>query len=218
QEVTVQEEQEREVANEVERQPEVQRPSRATPHTHELHPGVLKFIETGIVPLSRVASKSPFKSLMDILSQTSFHKSIEQGPWAANIITTADFARTITLRPGQTDATDNYLRPVTWIASSIRIPDTSPVLCLLSPFEVNELLPHIQRSKFVNLHMYTPKAQRQSPTFEDLTYASIPPLPGNWVDSFPSRDCLMDQVNLYAGQLFFKSHMAYQRTCGFLGI
>ncbi|KAF8466769.1 hypothetical protein BDZ91DRAFT_725012, partial [Kalaharituber pfeilii] len=193
--VAMQEEQEREVAHEVE---------------------IEAFIKTGIVNPSSFSSS--FRYLMDTLSQTSFHKDIEPGPWAQNIIATVDFAETVKLNQSNHKHMDDYLRPVTWIVSSVRHLDTSPVLCLLSSFEVNELLPHIRRSQFVNLHMYTPKAQRIAPTFEDLTYAAIPALPNGWAASFPSRDQLMIQVNLFAGQLFFKSFTAYTRTCGFLGI
>ncbi|KAF8462458.1 hypothetical protein BDZ91DRAFT_850654 [Kalaharituber pfeilii] len=214
--VAMQEEQEREVAHEVEIEAVVQRPPPATPHTHKLNPAVLEFIKTGIVNPSSFSSS--FRYLMDTLSQTSFHKDIEPGPWAQNIIATVDFAETVKLNQSNHKHMDDYLRPVTWIVSSVRHLDTSPVLCLLSSFEVNELLPHIRRSQFVNLHMYTPKAQRIAPTFEDLTYAAIPALPNGWAASFPSRDQLMIQVNLFAGQLFFKSFTAYTRTCGFLGI
>ncbi|KAF8464451.1 hypothetical protein BDZ91DRAFT_256645 [Kalaharituber pfeilii] len=214
--VAMQEEQEREVAHEVEIEAVVQRPPPATPHTHKLNPAVLEFIKTGIVNPSSFSSS--FKYLMDTLSQTSFHKDIEPGPWAQNIIATVDFAETVKLNQSNHKHMDDYLRPVTWIVSSVRHLYTLPVLCLLSSFEVNELLPHIRRSQFINLHMYTPKAQRIAPTFEDLTYAAIPALPNGWAASFPSRDQLMIQVNLFAGQLFFKSFTAYTRTCGFLGI
>ncbi|KAF8450068.1 hypothetical protein BDZ91DRAFT_802874 [Kalaharituber pfeilii] len=214
--VAMQEEQEGEVAHEVEIEAVLQLRPPATPHTHKLNPAVLEFIKTGIVNPSSFSSS--FRYLMDTLSQTSFHKDIEPGPWAQNIIATADFAETVKLNESNHKHMDNYLRPVTWIVSSVRHLYTSPVLCLLSSFEVNELLPHIWRSQFVNLHMYTPKAQRIAPTFEDLTYAAIPALPNGWAASFPSRDQLMIQVNLFAGQLFFKSFTAYTRTCGFLGI
>ncbi|KAF8475089.1 hypothetical protein BDZ91DRAFT_675137 [Kalaharituber pfeilii] len=213
--VAVQEEQEREVANEVERLRHVEPPQAATPLIHKVDPAILEFIKTGIVSPKPDTSGSPFISLMKTLSQTSFRNKIESGPWAPNIIASTDFASTVKLDSGRSDS---YLRPVNWIVSNVRAHHASPILCLLSPFEVNELLPHIRCSEAVNLHIYAPRAQRVAPTFEDLTYAAIPALPHRWVEGFPSRGQLMIQLNLFAGQLFFDSYTAYARTCGFLGI
>ena len=209
QEVSVQEEQEREVSNEVEREQQVERPESARPAQHYVHPGLITFIKTGIVS----SRNTVFMPIMNALQNTSFYVKVEHDPWAPALLATMDFIKTVERRNSNND---DYLRPISWIVSSSRIVGSEPVLCLLSPFEVNELLPIIQNSAWVNLHMYSPKVQRQAPTFEDLNYATIPALPCHY--SFPGQDQLMIQLNLFSGQLFFKSYESYAAACGFLGI
>ena len=210
QEVSVQEEQEREVSNEIEREQQVERPEPARPAQHYVHPALITFIETGIVS----NRSTVFVPIMDALQGTSFYTEVERSPWATALLATVDFINVVETQTN----TDNgdYLRPVSWIVSSSRVVGKKPILCLLSPFEVNELLPLIQNSRWVNLHMYSPKVQRQTPTFEDLNYATIPPLPCH--SSFPGQDQLMIQLNLFSGQLFFESYKSYAAACGFLGI
>ncbi|KAF8464895.1 hypothetical protein BDZ91DRAFT_795394 [Kalaharituber pfeilii] len=199
QEGSFQEEQEREVAREVEQEEDVEPPPRATIHKHSLDPTLLHFIKTGEAPLPPGERGSPFILLIDTLKQTSFSQLIERWPWAQNILATFDFTHTIRLE-GEPSAGGPL------------------ALCLLSPFEVNELLPVIRHSKFVNLHIYSPKVERVASSLQDLTYAVIPPLPEEWKNTFSQSEKLMIQVNLYAGQLFFGNYETYQSTCGFLGI
>ncbi|RPB26636.1 hypothetical protein L211DRAFT_804139 [Terfezia boudieri ATCC MYA-4762] len=210
QEVSVQEEQEREVSNEVEREQQVERPELTKPAQHYVHPALITFIKTGVVSNRNTV----FLPMMDALQGTSFYTKVEHRPWAAALLATVDFINTVETR--RDTYNDDYLRPVSWIVSSFRVAGGVPILCLLSPFEVNELLPLIQNSTKVNLHMYSPKVQRQAPTFEDLNYATIPTLRCH--HSFPGQDQLIMQLNLFSGQLFFKSYESYKVACSFLGI
>ena len=209
QDVSVQEEQEREVSNEVEREQQVEPPGPARPAQHHLHPELITFIKTGITS----NRSTVFMPMMNALQGTSFYTMVEHGPWATTLLATIDFVNTV--EPRTNADYDDYLRPVSWIVSSSRV-GKKPILCLFSPYEVNELLPLIQNSKWVNLHMYSPKVHRQTPTFEDLNYATIPALSCHY--SFPGQDQLMMQLNLFSGQLFFKSYESYTAACDFLGI
>jgi len=224
QEVTLQEEQEREVEREIQREFEhtswKPQPPTLEPYSHKVEQALVHFIRTGIVPpLPRNSGGSPFLTLMDTLDQTSLSHLIEREPWTNNILTTTDFSRTVKIHQSDRSTGDWSLRPVTWLISTSFIFKDSITLILLSPFEVNELLPDIRASQFVNLHMYSAQVQASAPNFDSLTYATIPALQDNWENRFGSqRDALMTQVNLYAGGVFFRNYETYRRTCEFLGI
>jgi len=229
-ELSLQELQEREVIRETiqECSPVDEPRPRIGPCTHKLHLGLAKFIGTGVPPADSGTLGSPFCSLMDTLTQTSFSNFIERERWESNILTTQDFASTVkTLRhhwysmPEFNDLqTDLYLRPVTWVLSTGALQEGRLTLIILSPFEVNELLPQIRKSKFVNLHMYSAKMKRPTPDFYDLTSLAIPALPDKhkWQTMYPETEGLMIQINLYAGELFFGSYEVYCKACEFLGI
>ncbi|KAF8546929.1 hypothetical protein OG21DRAFT_1393026, partial [Imleria badia] len=49
---------------------------------------------------------------------------------------------------------------------------------------------------------------------DDLRLYSIPPLPSDWT---PPWD-LIDQLNVFAGQLYLRDYTSYLRLCRFLGV
>ena len=202
------EEQEREVNREREREREVELPPKARPAGHYLDPAIVKFVETGIIgPLD---SDGAFLSVF-----TTFAKNLATPPivsnWSPLILTTGDFCRTIDLESTQ-GTLDQYLRPVQWILS--RTTDCDPVLVLLSPFEVNQLLPAIRLSKHVRLHMYAPRTSQRMKPSDDLKLYTIPSLPSDWLSPW----ALIDQLNVFAGQLYLRDYESYLRLCHFLDL
>ncbi|KAG2362076.1 hypothetical protein BDR07DRAFT_1609735 [Suillus spraguei] len=119
------EEQEREVVHEIEREREVQRPPRVPAATHRIDEDIRYFIRTGHIPDGSCA----FTAAFDTLTKTSAAFS-ECQPWSQDVFASRDFATTVSAR----DQTDSYIRPVNWILSSNAISDT-PVLVIVSPFE-----------------------------------------------------------------------------------
>lgn len=197
------EEQERELSHEVERERENQRPPKANPLDHRLSENVRRFIMAGTLPPN---STDCFIPAFDILSDTSAAKLSERGAWSTKLLTTLDFSRVIDRR--QNDVMDEFLRPVNWIVSSVN----RSVLVIMSPYEVNELIPQIRRSRSVFLHMYSPRTMEATESYEKLTFCSIPPVPSSWnLDPL-----LVDQLNIFAGQLYFRDHDTYNRVCSFL--
>ena len=196
------EEQEREVSHEIERERQVERPPKAEAARHQLHEDVRKFVETGLIPTNSSAFVSLFAPL-DHIAPTS------RGPrvWSSQLLATRDFATTI--QSPFRSATD-YLRPVNWIISSAPRGN----LVVLSPYEVNFLLPNIRKAKAVHLHLYTPRVTQAMKCFDDLRFHCIPSLPLSWVP--PTRE--ISQLNLWAGQLYLANYEAYLRLCMFLGV
>ena len=202
------EEQEREVNREREREREVELPPKAKPTEHFLHPDVVSFVKTGIIP--SLHSGSAFLPVFTTLERSSA-ATRDADVWSPLILATADFCRTI--KPESTRGTmDHYLRPVQWILSCKN--DREPLLVLLSPFEVDRLMPDIRASESVHLHVYAPRTSERMKPSDDLQLYSIPSLPSDWTPPW----ALIDQLNVFAGQLYIRDYESYLRLCHFLGV
>jgi hypothetical protein len=204
----IEEEQEREVNREREREREVELPPKAKPVKHFLHPDIVAFVKTGIIP--SLHSGSAFLPVFTTLEKSSA-ATREADVWSPQILATADFCKTIV--PESTRGTmDQYLRPVQWILS--RKNDRNPVLVLLSPFEADRLMPDIRASEYVYLHVYAPRRSQCMKPSDDLRLYSIPPLPSDWTPPW----ALIDQLNVFSGQLYLGDYESYLRLCRFLGV
>ena len=196
------EEQEREVLHEIEREREVERPPHVPAATHHIDEDVRHFIHTGCIP-------NGFTAIFDTLATTTAASSSSQ-PWTKNVLASRDF--TTTVEVSLTDKTDSYIRPVNWILSSTT--SGTLVLVVVSPFEVNALLPDIRASKQVHLHIYTPRVTRMMKSCDDLRLYSVPSLPVQWTP----QEVLVRQLSIFAGQLYLPDYSSYVMLCRFLGI
>jgi hypothetical protein len=204
----MEEEQEREVNREREREREVELPPKAEPAEHVLHPDVVSFVKTGIIP--PLYSGSAFLPVFTTLEKSSA-ATREADVWSPLILATVDFCKTI--KPESTRGTmDQYLRPVQWILSSKN--GREKLLVLLSPFEADRLMPDIRASEYVHLHVYAPRTSQRMKPSDDLRLYSIPPLPSDWTPPW----ALIDQLNVFAGQLYLRDYESYLRLCRFLGV
>ncbi|KAJ7107963.1 hypothetical protein C8R44DRAFT_857948 [Mycena epipterygia] len=195
------EEQEREVAHEVEQERQVERPPPATPATHNLNPDVLQLVKTGIIQRHSNAFISPFLTLPALSGN---------GAWSSRLLATQDFITAIKADGYPTD----YLRPVTWILSTSF---KGGYLIVISPWEANELLPLIRKGPHVHLHQYAPRTIENMRSFEDMQFYSLPisrSLPGG--DRLSENE--ITQLNLLAGQLYLKDFHEYRRLCNILGL
>jgi len=193
------EEQEREVTHEVERERQIERPPKATPAVPTVHAHVRTLVRKGCIPTGSSQFVSPFHSL-------DKSRTTENTLWSTKLLATLDFSTTI-----KWGSNSDYLCPVNWVLSSAR----EGMLVILSPHEVNALLPDIRRSAYVNLHQYTPKVTQAMASFEDLKFYCIPALPQSWTP--PSAEVSI-QLNLWAGQLYLRDYDTALQLCNFLGI
>ena len=205
------EEQEREVSQEKEEQRQIERPPPAVPSRHTLHEDVRTLVSTGSIP----SNVTDIISACECLSQTTLKSFTERLGVTTfrHISVTKDFARTTQTTIGHRSSTndlDDFLRPVQWVLSSCK----QTQLVLLSAFEANALIDQIRQSPFVTLHVYAPRTSRTMRSFEDLQSFMLPhrhPTP-----VIPSN--IVNELNLFAGQLYFASRLAYQETCEMLGL
>jgi hypothetical protein len=201
------EEQERELAHEKEEERQVERVSGNSPLKHAIDPALRPFIQSG-------STSSSFISFVDCLEGTSQGSSVltlsNSFFQSSNLRATEDFSRTIAGGhiPG---FMDDFLRPVRWILRSNKRPN---MLLLISPFEANELLPEIRRSDSARLHLYSPRVSRQVASLEDFKFFVVPQLRDSTLP--PSRT--IQELNLFAGQLFFRDKESLKEVCNMLGL
>jgi len=205
------EEQERELAHEVESERENQRPPKVGAQKPRLDDDVQQFITSGRLRQTSQRLSNTIFPAFSVFERTSANEHWEQNAFSQRLLATADFCGVVETGRKKDSRTDYFLRPVNWIISSTV--DRS-ILVILSSFEVNRLLPEIRRSRNVHLHMYSPRVTLSTPTYESLQFCTIPPLPHLWQPDLP----LVDQLNIFSGQLYFRDYKAYKRVCGFLGL
>ncbi|KAG1740596.1 hypothetical protein EDB19DRAFT_1895295 [Suillus lakei] len=189
------EEQEREVVHEVERERQVQRPPKVKPAAQDLHADVRRFVKTGRIPTGSPAFTPVLSSLVNTTAE--FMRAISP------VTSLARWGLLCTIQKA-----DEYLRPVNWIVSS-----DAGVLVVMSPNEVDTLLPDIRNSNVVHLCVYTPRTTNTMKACDDLRLYRVPSTP-----HLTPPELLMCQLNLFAGQLYFSSYEMYLCTCSFLGL
>ncbi|KAK0198062.1 hypothetical protein F5146DRAFT_1018044 [Armillaria mellea] len=200
------EEQEREVNHEIEREQQVERPPKVSSATHFLHNDVRLFIQTGTIK----APSTAFQQLFCIFDGISSAFLQGENVWSPNLFCTQDFAVTIKTSSHYQNTSD-YLRSINWIVSAQH--NESTTLVVLSPFEVNELLPEIRDSSNVHLHIYSSKVSLSTKAFDDLQFYCIPK-PGIQINNA----LIITQLNIFAGQLYLRDYKEYQWLCSFLGL
>ena len=207
----MQEEQEREVAQEKEVERQIERPPPAVPRAHSLHLDVKLLVSTGVTPCKSLA----IVPAVCCLSQTTLGHFVKKSGRDAFpcIWVTGDFLKTVEKTRGifaTSTLLDDFLRPVEWILSSTK----QPHLVLLSPFEANALIDDIRQSEFVTLHTYRARTSRMMRSFEDLRSFMVPHR--ETLPPFPSK--VTNELNLFAGQLYFQTMGNYEEICAMLGL
>ncbi|KAK2813760.1 hypothetical protein FQN50_000158 [Emmonsiellopsis sp. PD_5] len=200
----LQEEQERELSPEMEREQQVEPPPSLKPAQHSLHANVRQFLSTGEFP----QSSEGFRPAFQILNQTAAAKHFDQAAWGKELLVTADFARTVVTQ--SQDLLDSYIRPVHWIASGKKGKGFRFVI--ISPYEANEAMAFMRDGKGATLHIYAPRTGLTMRPMDDLSFGSLPHSP-----AFPPNIRTL-QLNLFAGQLYLKDYAEYVSVCRFLGL
>lgn len=208
------EEQERELCPETEQERAVEKPAPAEPAKHQpIHPDLVKFISEGKLVEPSEAYMPAFMSLQT--TSAAAHFDVSQFP--STLLVTAEFARTVKA-VGASCVLDAYQRPVQWILTNIgsqtSAKDIVNRMIIISPYEAQELLPLIQQSRMATLHIYSPRQNLAFHPTDGLDLHTVPHRTKGWI----LERSLVLQLNLFAGQLYFRSFEEYTETCAFLGL
>jgi hypothetical protein len=209
---SLQQEAERELSPEAEEEKEVERAEPAEALAHKLHDHVVSFVESGKVLLDSAAYMPAFESL----SQTS--AALRSGvvtPDCKNLFVTADFATTVALS-GKASLMDSYQRPVQWILTRRKhepYDNEVDFMMVISPFEAQELMGRVITWRHVSLHIYAPRPNLGYQPLDSLQLYSMPERAGLEIPQ-----ALITRLNLFSGQLYFKSWGEYKEACDFIGV
>ncbi|KAF7935181.1 uncharacterized protein EAE97_008088 [Botrytis byssoidea] len=202
------EEQERELQPEKELEIQHEHAPSVPALKHKLHVDVRNLATTGVMVHS---APSAFLPAFDVFKNTSAKGLFDISMWPRDLWVTRDFAQTVVTHGfGEIDT---FLRPVNWVVTSEGINGLS--LCVIfSPFEVQELRSAIQNNEKVVLSIYSPRLSLSSRSFESLDVHKIPT--ASKLPSIHPRIIML--LNLFAGQLYLRSHHEYIHVCQFLGL
>lgn len=204
----VDEEQEREVSHEIERERQIQRPPTLLPRKEAISRGLTTFIATGEV---FVHANEKISYAFELFEQTSATSCVGadaiKPPWFT-LMMMDNYKHSVQL-PTQFRL-DQYLRPANWVISGIDSGD----MIVISPFDANALLPSIRASAKVSLHTYAARVTRTMVPFDKLDFYTMTAAPG-------PRDIpisMIQSLNVFAGTLYLASTDAADGLCGFLGV
>ncbi|KAJ5088725.1 hypothetical protein N7456_012341 [Penicillium angulare] len=205
QESYLHEEQEREVACEVEREQQVHRPPSYSAQKCTLHEDVVHFVRYGTFRDGKPSTA--FKRAFSTLQATSVRKTTFPHDLGARLFVTADYDKTVILPSGGT--MDQFMKPVHWILSSVHTDD----LIILSQFEASQVLASVKVSKNATLHVYAPRLTKTMQSFRNLDFFSVGAQCAKPIPHEQARD-----FELFAGSLYFSSFEEYKDFQFFLGL
>ncbi|KAL8922139.1 MAG: hypothetical protein Q9208_005334 [Pyrenodesmia sp. 3 TL-2023] len=197
------EEQEREVAHEVEQETQIERPPAATPLKPKLDRKLMEFIRSGTP-----ASIERFLSAYDGVLMHSSAAPLLNGrlqPWS-HVRVSQDFVDTINC--SKVCASDHYIRPVHWVLVSKDEGVGSALL--ISQYEVNRVFNEIQApTSRVTLVCYEPRVTRSMLSLDASTNSSFS-LPGAKVAWESLSIAARQELHLFSGQLYFTTFEEYK--------
>lgn len=192
---SLEEEQEREVAPQVQEICEFPKPPSVQPYSSFVDPDVEHFVRTGELK----EDSDAFQPAFEAFRHSSATHLIDPSDFPRDLLATRDFIQAV--EPGvDSRISDQHYRPAHWVVSRAVDLGGGGVdrLVLFSPFEANKLLYLFRETKKAVLHLYAPRTNLSHRTLEDLTMCTTPGLPAGW--TAPRR--LVRLLNLFAGQLF----------------
>lgn len=204
-------EREQQLAPEIEQQTSTERPKPAKPRAHSIHKDVLYFVKNGLLSKKSRAFKWAFqafkcKELRNFIPQPG-------DSYPGGLMVTVDFAVSVE-SDARYGSSDSYQKPVEWVLIGGPENDGTRHMIVISAFEANELWNEIKTSPFVSLHIYAP---RQNKSLAPLDSLQLYTLTGRLVNGVVPKEYLIE-LNIFAGQLYFKGCMESLDVFEFLGM
>jgi len=203
------EEQERELAPEIEQEKQVERPAPAQAAAHTLHKDVEKLWQRGTITKRTAAFRPAFETLCNTSAAADFDGTQLGGDHA--LLVTQDFARTVD-KHGPNFLLDSYLRNVQWIIS-LHVNNIVTHLVIISPYEANQLR-HKDPHSSCTMHLFKARWNVSYASLDSLDFHTIP----RRSPALTVARQLAIQLNLFAGSLYITSHDDYLEICRFLGL
>lgn len=210
---SLQEEQERELSPETEQERQVEKAPAAEPETHLVSQSLKDWILKGSSSMNVTLFQAEHKQAFQTLNNTSAAQYFDVKSFPSSVHATLDFAKTVKGTFGNQNDSDSFQRPVQWILTN-NCQDELVCLVIISPFEAQELLPSIERSRHVTLHLYAPRVNL---AFQSLDHLQLYRVSGKLTVNAPPRNAVMF-LNLFSGQSYLSSFQDYTDVCDLLGL
>ena len=194
------EEHEREVAHEVEKETEIQRPPPAKPLRESVDANLKTYVQNGASDTFRL-----FQTADKAIVRKSSAGKLAGKFVIWRDIRVSDGFRFVVEKPAS-GFNDDYLRPVNWILTSKRASRVTELL-IISQYEANELMSDIKHpSSEVLLHVYEPRVTRAMSSVDSSAVLPLSLATQNWLSL---RRKLRQQLHLFAGQLYLNTYEEY---------
>ncbi|KAK0643172.1 hypothetical protein B0T16DRAFT_391740 [Cercophora newfieldiana] len=220
----LEEEQERELAPEMEQESQIARPEPYEALPHSLEPALVEFSRTGRVLPGSAVFLSCYVAMTKTSSAPLFHSG-NLSLFPGNLLVTKDFSRTVEEK-GPAYCSDSFQRGVQWVLvgeAKRHNGTTVHNMVVISQWEASRIKPLLEdlerqlspsAAPPTTLHAYLPLSSLTFRTMEDLdTYVVPASATGRQV---PKE--LVTQLNLFAGQLYLRCYHEYLRLCRYLGL
>ena len=195
---------------EIEQERQIQRPASARARKHRLHPDLVRFVATAVLPPGSQAWQPAFSTLSDTTAATFIDLAAMSSGSNYDLLATIDSARTIeTSKSGPTAHTDAHQRPVQWVPTAIRDRSIAHML-VISPFEAQELYSRVYTSDTVALHLYAPRCNSDFRSLDRLDFYTF----SRQVAASMIHPRLVVQLNLFAGQLYISDYEDFKYWVG----
>ncbi|KAK4211357.1 hypothetical protein QBC37DRAFT_389750 [Rhypophila decipiens] len=223
---TLQEEQERELSPEIVQEAQLSRPAPRKALGHAMHPDVLAFAGTGVIPTDSAALLPAYGAMAKTSVTSLFGSQSGVSSFPTDLLVTRDFVRTVE-ETGPSYRSDSYQRGVQWILLSTCPSSGARKMVIVSQWEADQLKSVIEQRASgqevpVKLHAYLPRATLTFQTMEDLDTYVVPDHTSSTTmplaATVPPPPELIMQLNLFAGQVYLRNYDEYARLCRYLGL
>ncbi|XP_055310984.1 uncharacterized protein LOC129573874 [Sitodiplosis mosellana] len=209
------EEQEKELEHEYEEQRHVERPAAMNPAIPEFDEQLKQLILSGANHglLSELKRKGSIVFFAIGLAQTQLNQEyVNERAWSKNLFVSKDFVQVLSDR---SNAKDDYLRPVWWIARVNTPANDDYILVLLSSFECDRLISTFRESQQSVLCMYR---SRLSKLHDNLLHQTNLQVTGITEEIPRINICDEVQIGIFSGSMYFNNEAEQNAYCSFLGV
>ncbi|KAK1750884.1 hypothetical protein QBC47DRAFT_352381 [Echria macrotheca] len=218
----LEEEQERELAPEMEQERQLARPPPHVALPHSLDPDLKKFSKTGKIPAGSATFLACYMAMVKT-SAAALFRGGDVSRFPTDLFITRDFSRTVK-ESGPAYCSDSFQRGVQWVlVGEPKNGSLGITMVVISQWEASQIKTRLEALQLrlppgttppTTLHAYLPLSSLSFRTMEDLdTYVVPAAATGRQVP----KDLVM-QLNLFAGQLYLRCYHEYLRLCRYLGV
>lgn len=213
------EEQEKELEQEVEEQRSVERVPKVKAATPEIDKRLQLLVANGITDYSTIEEMIKSNTLYSFgasLLQTKLFQPYKQNvdAWASHLFVTRDFVNVLAVE--SLKSCDDFLRPVWWIASIQSNDNSNNIWLLLSTFECEHLVPFFRKSTKSSLFMYRARLSKYDRKLLDDSNLRITGMNSTQPVDFDLNDVV--QIGMYACSMYFDSEAEQNAYCAFMAL